>query len=172
MRRCERATGRSAASAVTDTPRKTMSVIAVPPPAALVSAATSAPAANGARKNPMVAISPTASTTAAISQSTHASIDARNLTDPRARLARGGGREAESGGGGRVRRRRGGGEWRFVAVGSVPTLCRVRGGARRTAAGEGGCAGWIGISSQVWRLGERCGKNCRVGRHFFPGHVN
>ena len=74
MRRCERATGRRAASATIDTSRKTMRLIAVPAPAALVTAATSAPAANGARKNPMVAISPTASTTAAINQSTQASI--------------------------------------------------------------------------------------------------
>ena len=61
--------------------------------AALVSAAASAPAANGARKNPIVAISPTASTTAAISQSTHGSMrpnlqrGAARVSGPRARCA-------------------------------------------------------------------------------------
>ena len=72
--RCERAIGRRAASAAIETSRKTISVIAVPVPAALTSAATSAPAANGARKKPSVAISPMASTTAAMSHNTHGSI--------------------------------------------------------------------------------------------------
>jgi hypothetical protein len=49
-------------------------VIAVPVPDALTSDATSAPAANGARKKPIVAISPMASTTAAMSHRTHGSM--------------------------------------------------------------------------------------------------
>ena len=54
--------------------RKTASEPTNGTPAALTTAATAAPPANGARKKPSVAISPTPKTTANISQSSQSSI--------------------------------------------------------------------------------------------------
>ena len=72
VRAGERAAGRRAAGRRRRA--KTASETRQPPPAALRTAATSAPTANGARKKPSVAISPTPRITATISQITQSSI--------------------------------------------------------------------------------------------------
>src|SRR5215216_8038431 len=74
MRRCERASGRSAASSTTETTRNTASAATNGAPAALTTAATAAPPANGAKKKPSVTISPTPNTTARISHRSQSSI--------------------------------------------------------------------------------------------------
>jgi hypothetical protein len=79
MRRIRRATGRSAASRITETTMNTIQLAAAPAPIAATSAANSAPPANGARKKLVVAISPSPNTTAAISQSTQSSISRARL---------------------------------------------------------------------------------------------
>src|ERR1700691_4060953 len=73
-RRWRRASGRRVSSTSSDASRKTATASGTPTPARLTSAATSAPTANGARKNPPVCISPTPSTQPAPSQMIQASI--------------------------------------------------------------------------------------------------
>ena len=73
------ATGRSPRKARLEMTRKTRPLATNPAPAAATTAATRAPTANGARKKPIVRTSPTAKTTAAMSQSTHSSMCGRSL---------------------------------------------------------------------------------------------
>src|SRR5215207_766121 len=75
IRLCDRASGRSAASRTIEITRNTASEPTNGTPAALTTPATAAPPANGARKKPSVAISPTPKITAKMSHSSQSSMD-------------------------------------------------------------------------------------------------
>src|ERR671932_145316 len=74
--------GRKTASKTSALARNTAHWAAAPTPTASRSAAIAAPTANGARKNETVAISPTASSTAAMTHRTHASICGNGTSHP------------------------------------------------------------------------------------------
>src|SRR4051794_17890657 len=75
-RRCERAIGRTRSRSIDETTRNTAKSTGVLAPSASARPASAAPTANGARKNPSVSISPTASTQAAMIQITQPGISA------------------------------------------------------------------------------------------------